>query len=87
MDKLVEWIKNNQAIALALGFLISAFVYTQLSKPRTYADCILQVVKDAKSDDSAILGRRACSAKFPVDGGRYGGIPVKPRYQILPPKD
>lgn len=65
MDKLLAWIQNNQAKALAIGVLIAALAYTQLSKPRNYEDCILQVVKDAQSDSSANIGRRACRAKFP----------------------
>lgn len=78
VDKIVAWIKNNQAKAAAIGVLIAALAYTQLSKPRTYEDCLLQVVKDAQSDDSAIIGRRACRAKFPVDKNRFGGIPTNP---------
>lgn len=66
MDKLVMWTKNNQAIALAMGVLIVALAYTQLSKPRTYEDCLLQVVEEAKSDNSASIGSRACRAKFPL---------------------
>lgn len=65
MDKSISWIRNNQAKAAAIGVLLAALAYTQLSKPRTYEDCLLQVVKDAKSDDSAIIGRKACRAKFP----------------------
>ena len=78
VDKIVAWIKNNQAKAAAIGVLIAALAYTQLSKPRTYEDCLLQVVKDAQSDDSANIGRRACRAKFPVDKNRFGGIPTNP---------
>ncbi|MDB3860648.1 hypothetical protein N9301_04145 [Paracoccaceae bacterium] len=88
MDNLVAWIKNNQAKAAAIGVLLAALAYTQLSKPRTYEDCVLQVVKDAKSDDSAVIGRRACRAKFPVEkssGGRFGGIPVCSETQIYDP--
>ena len=78
VDKIVAWIKNNQAKAAAIGVLIAALAYTQLSKPRTYEDCLLQVVKDAQSDDSANIGRRACRAKFPVDKNRFGSIPTNP---------
>ena len=48
-----------------LAVLITALAYTQLSKPRNYEDCILQVVKDAQSDRSATYGRQACRKKFP----------------------
>ena len=65
MDNLVSWIKNNQAKAAAIGVLLAALAYTQLSKPRNYEDCLLQVVKDAQSDSSASIGRKACRAKFP----------------------
>lgn len=66
MDNLFAWIKNNQVKAVAIVFLVAAVAYTQLSKPRTYEDCLLQVVKEAKSDNSANIGRRACRAKFPI---------------------
>ena len=64
MDNLFAWIKNNQVKAVAIVFLVAAVAYTQLSKPRTYEDCLLQVVKEAKSDNSANIGRRACRAVF-----------------------
>ena len=83
MDKLGSWIKNNQAIALVLGVLISALAYAQLTKPRNYEDCLLKVVTEATNDKSAIIGRQACRKKFP----EFVPIPVKPRYEILPPKD
>ena len=83
MDNLVAWIKNNQAKAAAIGVLLVALAYTQLSKPRNYEDCLLKVVKEATNDKSAIIGRQACRKKFP----EFVPIPVKPRYEILPPKD
>ena len=66
MDKLVAWTKNNQVKAFAIVVLVAAVAYTQFFKPRTYEDCLLQVVKEAKSDNSANIGRRACRAKFPL---------------------
>ena len=64
MNKIVSWVKDNQLSAAAIAVLIAALAYTHLSKPRNYEDCILQVVKDAKSDRSAIMGRNACDDKF-----------------------
>ena len=77
MNKIVSWVKDNQLRAGAIAVLVAALAYTQLSKPRNYEDCILQVVKDAQSEGSASIGRRACRAKFPVEKkNRFGGIPV-----------
>ena len=89
MDNLVAWIKNNQAKAVAIGVLIAALSYTQLSKPRTYEDCILQVVKDAQSNSSANIGRRACRAKFPKakQEQKLFGVPVCGEDQIYDPFD
>jgi hypothetical protein len=44
MDKIVSWVKDNQLRAAAIAVLIAALLYTQLSKPRTLEDCLLQVV-------------------------------------------
>ena len=74
MDNLVAWIKNNQAKAVAIGVLLAALAYTQLSKPRNYEDCLLKVVKEATNDKSAIIGRQACRKKFP----EFVPIPVNP---------
>ena len=65
MNKIVSWVKDNQLRAGAIAVLVAALAYTQLSKPRNYEDCILQVVKDAQSDRSATYGRQACRKKFP----------------------
>jgi hypothetical protein len=43
--------------------LIVAGAYTQWSKPRSLEDCLLQVIKDVKGDESA--GRQTCYKKFP----------------------
>ena len=40
-------------------------IFTVFLGPRNYEDCILMVVKDAKSSGAACLGKRACEAKFP----------------------
>ena len=64
MTKLVSWIKNNQAKAATIGFLLAALAYTQLSKQNTVEDCLLQVVRDAKTERAASIGRRACYDKF-----------------------
>ena len=65
MDKLVSWIKDNKLRAAAIVVLLAALAYTQLSKPRNLEDCLLQVVKDAKTERSASIGRQACRKKFP----------------------
>ena len=64
MDKIVAWIKNNQAKAAAIGVLLVALAYTQLSKPRSLADCLLQVAKEAQNDTAAAIGEDACYVKF-----------------------
>ena len=64
MDNLVAWIKNNQAKAAAIGVLIAARAYTQFSKPRSLADCLLQVAKEAQNDTAAAIGEDACYEKF-----------------------
>ena len=67
MDNVITWIKNNQAKAAAIGVLLAALAYTQLSKPRTYEDCVFKIIKEAKTDHALHLGRRTCRSKFPVD--------------------
>jgi len=77
VDKIVAWIKNNQAKAAAIGVLIAALAYTQLAnKPRTLADCYLKVSQEAMNDQAAKVGSIACRMKFKKE----------PRYTILPPK-
>ena len=67
MDGLIVWIKKNQLLAGAIALFIVSVGYSQfLAGPRNYNDCILMVVKDAKSAGAAGLGTRACRAKFPV---------------------
>ena len=63
MDKIVSWVKDNQLRAAAIVVLIVAGAYTQWSKPRSLEDCLLQVIKDVKGDESA--GRQTCYKKFP----------------------
>ena len=97
MDNLVSWIKNNQAKAAAIGVLLAALAYTQLSKQNTVEDCLLQVVRDAKTERAASIGRRACYDKFrkaqqdrpafvnpfsQPKTNRFGGIPVCSETQI-----
>jgi len=102
MTKLVSWIKNNQAKAATIGFLLAALAYTQLSKQNTVEDCLLQVVRDAKTERAASIGRRACYDKFrkakqdrpafvnpfsQTPTNRFGGIPVCSETQIYDPFD
>lgn len=65
MDKLQNWIKKNKLFAAVIGLFIAYFAFTQFSQPRNYNDCVLQVVKQATNDKSAIMGRQACRSKFP----------------------
>jgi len=74
MDALIVWIKKNQLLAGAIALIIVSVGYSQLSQPRNYEDCLLKVVKQAKSDKSAIIGRQACRKKFSV---KFVPIPVK----------
>ena len=79
MDGLVVWIKKNQLLAGAIGLIIVFVGYSQfLSGPRNYEDCILMVVKDAKSSGAAGLGKRACRAKFPLPRPPKGLSPFPP---------
>ena len=81
MDSLIVWIKKNQLLAGAIALIIVSVGYSQLSQPRNYEDCLLKVVKQAKSDKSAIIGRQACRKKFPVT---FVPIPVKNPYLSQP---
>ena len=74
MDNLIAWIKNNQAKAAALGIVIAALGYMQFSKPKTFEDCLLRVVKEATNEKSAIIGKQACRKKFPV---KLFGVPAE----------
>ena len=74
MDALIVWVKKNQLLAGAIALIIVSVGYSQLSQPRNYEDCLLKVVKQAKSDKSAIIGRQACRKKFPV---KLFGVPAK----------
>ena len=79
MDGLIVWMKKNQLLAGAIGLIIVFVGYSQfLSGPRNYEDCILMVVKDAKSSGAAGLGKRACRAKFPLPRPPKGLSPVPP---------
>ena len=79
MDALIVWIKKNQLLAGAIALIIVSLGYSQfLSGPKNYEDCILMVVKDAKSAGAAGLGKRACRAKFPLPRPPKGLSPVPP---------
>ena len=68
MDSLIFWIKKNQLLAGAIALIIVSAGYSQfLAGPRNYNDCILMVVKEAKTAPAADLDKRACRAKLPVD--------------------
>ena len=81
MDNLVAWIKNNQAKAVAIGVLIAALSYTQLSKPRTYEDCVFKIIKEAKTDHALHLGKRTCRSKFPKE---LFGVPANDTFVPIP---
>ena len=75
MDGLIVWIKKNQLLAGAIALIIVSAAYSQfLSGPKSYEDCLLEVVNQAKSDKSAVIGRQACRAKFPIE--QFVPIPV-----------
>ena len=79
MDGLIVWIKKNQLLAAVIALIIVSAGYSQfLAGPRNYEDCILMVVKDAKSAGAAGLGRTACEAKFPKEQ-----LARKPRYRKM----
>ena len=66
MDGLIVWIKKNQLLAAVIALIIVSAGYSQfLSGPKNYNDCILMVVKEAKTAPAAGLGKRACRSKFP----------------------
>ena len=84
MDALIVWIKKNQLVAAVIALIIVSTGYSQfLAGPRNYEDCILMVVKDAKSAGAAGLGKRACRAKFPVE---LLGVPAEISFDDLIPK-
>jgi len=84
MDALIVWIKKNQLLAGAIALIIVSLGYSQfLLGPKNYEDCILMVVKDAKSAGAAGLGKRACRAKFPVE---LLGVPAEISFDDLIPK-
>ena len=60
-----SWIKQNPIFAGAVAVFIAFLAYDQLSGPKNFEDCVLQVVKDAKTKAAANSGRRAGAAKFP----------------------
>ena len=79
MDSLIVWMKKNQLLAGAIALIIVSVGYSQFFLgPRNYEDCILMVVKDAKSAGAAGLGKRACRAKFPLPLPPKGLSPVPP---------
>jgi hypothetical protein len=52
-------------ISLYLAFIAPTSAYSQpLFGPKTYEDCILQNMKDVKSDDAAKAITSACAMKF-----------------------
>jgi hypothetical protein len=59
------WIKQNPIIAGVVAVSLAYFAYDQLSGPKNYRDCMLQVVKDAKTETTAKMGRLACKVQFP----------------------
>lgn len=59
------WIKQNPVFAGVVAVCILFLAYGQLSGPKNYEDCVLQVVKDAQTQHAVHMGRRACEDKFP----------------------
>ena len=65
MNNLVAWIKNNQTRAVAIGVLLAALAYTQLTnKPRNLEDCLVKVSREAKTKEAETLGNTTCRMKF-----------------------
>ena len=73
LDYVNSWIKQNPIFAVIVAVFILFLAYGQLSDPKNFEDCVLQVVEDAKTNAAANMGRRACEAKFPV---QLFGVPV-----------
>ena len=65
MDKLVAWIKKNQLAVAAIAVLLAYFAYTQFSEPKSYEECMMQVVKEARTEATARYGYTACGKMFP----------------------
>lgn len=58
--------KKNKILTVAIIFGLAIFViFWQGNKVRSLEDCLLQVVKQAKTDDSSRIGAHACRKKFP----------------------
>ena len=60
-----NWIKNNLVLlGVSLAFILY-FTYNEfLAKPNNYEDCVLEVVKNAKTNPMASAGVSACGTKF-----------------------
>ena len=65
MDKIVAWIKNNQLAVAAIAVLLAYVAYTQFSEPKSYEECMMQVVKEARTEATARYGYTACGKMFP----------------------
>lgn len=61
-----SWIKQNPIFTGVVAGFITFLALGQLSGPKNFEDCVLQVVKDAKTPPAGAMGRRACEAKFPT---------------------
>ena len=60
-----NWIKNNLVLlGVSLAFILY-FTYNEfLAKPDNYEDCVLEVVKNTKTNAATHIGKRACDDKF-----------------------
>ena len=64
MDKIVAWIKTNQLAVAAIAVLLAYVAYTQFSEPKSYEECMMQVVKEARTEATARYGYTACGKMF-----------------------
>lgn len=77
---LQNWTKKNPYFAALIAAFIAYVAYDQFSGPKTYGDCVLRVVQEAKVAVAASIGVRACREKFrpPSIIDTFKPIPVKP---------
>ena len=59
-------IKQNPYFAAVIAAFVVYIAYTQLSGPKTYKDCVLQIVQEAKTNHAVHWGRKTCREKFPL---------------------
>jgi len=58
---------------VVVTLISGAYLVSQFNEPRTYEDCILQNIPNAKNERAASFVRLACREKFPERNVKYTG--------------